>query len=209
MGRLSEVAQAQWGLVTARQSRTVEVSRVDVARLVLDGALERVAPGVYRLVGAPPHPDLDGVRAAWLQLDPGQPTEGRRRRPDAVASHRSAATVLGLGDLLPDGHQFYVVGRRQLRRADVQTRVRRDLPRSAWRVVDGLPVTTAARTVADLLAEREDESAVARVVQDALHVGLLSYAEILTCATAAFRAYGAATPGEFAGSLVGSAGPTR
>nr|MDT0664577.1 type IV toxin-antitoxin system AbiEi family antitoxin domain-containing protein [Micromonospora sp. DSM 115978] len=185
MGRLSEVAQAQWGLVTARQSRTAEVSRVDVARLVDDGALERVAPGVYRLVGVPPHPDLDGIRAAWLQLDPGAPTEGRRRRPDAVASHRSAAAVLGLGDLLPDVHQFYVVGRRQLRREDVQTKVRRDLPRSAGRVVDGLPVTTAARTVADLLAAREDESAVSRIVQDGLRAQLLSLPDVLVCATTA------------------------
>ena len=209
MGRLSEVAQAQWGLVTARQSRTVAVSRVDVNRLVADGALERVAPGVYRLVGAPPHPDLDGIRAAWLQLDPGQPTEGRRRRPDAVASHRSAAAVLGLGDLLPDVHQFYVLGRRQLRRDDVQTRVRRDLPRAAWRVVDGLPVTTAARTVADLLAEREDESAVGRVVQDALRARLLSGPDVVAAATAAFRAYGASCADEFAGSLVGPTGPAR
>jgi hypothetical protein len=76
-------------------------------------------------------------------------------------------------------------------------------------VVDGLPVTTAARTVADLLAEREDESAVGRVVQDALRARQLSRPDVVAAATAAFRAYGASCADEFAGSLVGPAGPGR
>jgi predicted transcriptional regulator of viral defense system len=204
MGRLGELAQAQWGLVTARQGRAADVSRLNVNRLVLDGALERVAPGVYRVVGAPPDPDLDGLRAAWLQLNPAPVTEERRRAPDAVVSHRSAAVTMRLGDLLPEAHEFYVTVRRQLRREDVRTRLRQALPRSEWRVVEGLPVTTAARTIADLLADREDESAVARVVQDAVRAGLLSPAELLSRVAAHARAYGATSARQFAGSLAGT-----
>lgn len=207
MGRLGELAQAQWGLVTARQGRAADVSRLSVNRLVTDGALERIAPGVYRVVGAPPDPDLDGLRAAWLQLNPAPVTEERRRQPDAVVSHRSAAVTLGLGDLLPEAHEFYVTVRRQLRRADVRTRLRQALPRSEWRVVNGLPVTTAARTVADLLADREDESAVSRVVQDALCANLLSRAELESRVSGHARAYGASSVREFVDSLIGASGP--
>ncbi len=207
MARLGELAQAQWGLVTAQQGRAAEVSRLNVNRLVTDGALERIAPGVYRVVGAPPDPDLDGLRAAWLQLNPAPVTEERRRQPDAVVSHRSAAVTLGLGDLLPETHEFYVTVRRQLRRADVRTRLRQALPRSEWRVVHGLPVTTAARTVADLLADREDESAVSRVVQDAVRENLLSRAELECRVAVHAHAYGASSVREFADSLIGGWGP--
>jgi predicted transcriptional regulator of viral defense system len=206
MGRLGELAQDQWGLVTAQQGRAAEVSRLSVNRLVDDGALERVAPGVYRVVGAPPDPDLDALRAAWLQLNPAPVTEQRRRQPDAVVSHRSAAVTLRLGDLLPDVHEFYVTVRRQLRRSDVRTRLRQALPRSDWRVVDGLPVTTAARTVADLLADREDESAVSRIVQDALRANLLSREELEVRVVGHVRAYGALSVREFVDSLTGASG---
>jgi hypothetical protein len=40
--------------------------------------------------------------------------------------------------------------------------------RDQWQVAGGLPVCTAERVVADLLVEREDESAVGRTCQDAL-----------------------------------------
>lgn len=87
----------------------------------------------------------------------------RLRAPDAVVSHRSAAATLGLGDLLPDVHEFYSRIRRRLRREDVRIRVRAELPREDWTVVRGLPVATARKIVADLLHDREDESAIAPV----------------------------------------------
>ena len=100
-------------MVTAEQARGLGVSRVDISRLLGDGSLERVdaAARVYRLTGSPPEPELDGLRAAWLQLGEGVPASMRVRRPDAVVSHRSAAAALGLGDLLADVHEFYVLHR--------------------------------------------------------------------------------------------------
>lgn len=89
-------------------------------------------------------------------------------------SDRSAAATLGLGDLLPDVHEFYSRIRRRLRREDVRIRVRTELPREDWAVVRGLPVTTARKIVTDLLHDREDEYAVARTVQDALRAELLT-----------------------------------
>ena len=69
----------------------------------------------------------------------------------------------------------------------------------------GLPVTTAARVVADLLADREDESAVARVVQDALRADLLRRDELEDLVDGAAAAYGASSAAALAAAL---AGPT-
>lgn len=204
LAALSPLAAGQWGMVTAAQARELRVSRVDLNRLVRDGSLERVetAARVYRLTGSPPDPDLDDLRAAWLQLGEGSATAGRLREPDAVVSHRSAAAVLDLGDLLADVHEFYSPVRRRLRRPDV--RIRAGLPAGEWRVMRGLPVTTAARLVYDLLAERVDESAIARIVQDALHAGLLTRAQLDDIVASHAAAYGAPTAAALSAALAGS-----
>ncbi len=52
-------------MVTAAQARELGVSRLDLNRLVQDGAFERIEPGarVYRLTGSPPDPALDPLRS--------------------------------------------------------------------------------------------------------------------------------------------------
>ncbi len=205
MAALSPLAAGQWGMVTAAQARDLRISRVDLNRLVHDGTLERVetAARVYRLTGSPPDPELDDLRAAWLQLGEGMVDARRLREPDAVVSHHSAAAVLELGDLLADVHEFYSPVRRRLRRDNVRIRVRAHLPTDSWTVVGGLPVTTAARVVTDLLTDREDESAVARVVQDALRAGLLRRDDVEDLAGDAAAAYGAPSAVALAAALAG------
>lgn len=198
-------------MVTAQQARGLGVSRVDVARLVEDGALERVqaATRVYRLAGSPPSPELDALRGAWLQLGDDRSASMRLRSPDAVVSHRSAAAALGLGDLFADVHEFYVTHRRQLRRSDLRLRVRAFLPRPDWRVVGGLPVCTAARIVDDLMADREDESAVARICQDATRADLLSLADLVGLANPHAKVYGHKSGRDLAMTLLGPRRPGR
>jgi hypothetical protein len=163
-------------MITAAQARRLGISRVDLSRLVGDGTLEAVAGAarVYRLTGVPEDADVDAVRAAWLQLGGSRTWEERRGDVDAVVSHRSAAHVRGLGDLIPRTHDFYVPVRRRLRRGDVRLRVRADLAAVQWGMWAGLPVCTIERIVTDLVADHEDESAVAQVIRDALRDGLLS-----------------------------------
>jgi hypothetical protein len=203
---LSELTPEQWGMVTAAQARRLGVTRVDVARLLADGALEAVdrAARVYRLAGSPPDPELDPLRAAWLQLGDDRPASQCLREPDAVASHRSAAAALHLGDLLAQVHEFYVARRRQPRRSDLRLRVCRERSHGQWRVVDGLPVCTADRVVADLLDDREDESAVARICQDALRAGLLERARLPALAAPHAAAYGAPSGAALAARLLGA-----
>ena len=89
-----------------------------LSRMASTGRAERVGHGVYRLKGAGPPPQA-ALRVAWLELAPSVPVWGRSS-DQGVVSHRSAATLFGLGDLLADVHEFTLPVRRQTRREDVR-----------------------------------------------------------------------------------------
>lgn len=166
---LAEVAAEQWGLVTTAQARAVGVSAQAVARLAHQGSLERVTHGVYRVAGSSPDPE-DELRSAWLTLDPScRAAERVRGSSPAVVSHRSAASVHGLGDLDADLYEFTTATRKQPRRPDIRLHCGR-LAAADWTIDDGLPVTTVVRTVADLASTRVDGGHLAGVVRDALTV---------------------------------------
>lgn len=165
MTKLSELASDQWGLLTRRQAEEAGVSPATLQRLSDNAVLERAAWGVYHLNGAPP-PDHMPLRAAWLQLAPDTPA-WERKPEQGVISHRSAAAMFELGHLPADRHEFILPVRRQVRRPDIRIH-RGQLAPNEWTTLRGLPVTWPARTVADLLADREDPEAVAQIVVDAL-----------------------------------------
>jgi len=164
---LADIAAGQWGLVTTAQARAVGQSAQAVARLAGQGVLERLTHGVYRLCGTPPD-SRDDLRCAWLALSPGR-TVAERLRDDTpeVVSHRSAAQLFQFGDIEADRHEFIVAGRRQTRRPDVRFH-HGQLTSHEWTVLDGLPVTTAVRTIGDLADRRLDGGHLAGVVRDAL-----------------------------------------
>lgn len=169
--RLSEIAEDQWGLVTRRQARQAGVGHTSLARLTADGRLERVAHGVYRVRGAG-EPDHLGLRAAWLQLAPETSAWARLDDPDdAVVSHASAASLHRVGDLRADVHEFTLPRRRQTRRRDVRLH-RGGVPATDRIVLSGLPVTRAARTIADLLAAHVEPGVVGRIAAEVLDGGL-------------------------------------
>ena len=160
LSRLQELAQEQWGLLTRRQIEDEGIGSTTLERLTSsEGSLERVATGVYR----PDHLDL---RAAWLQLVPDVPA-WERTADQGVVSHRSAASVYGLGHLPADRHEFTLPKRRQTRRPDVRIHVRR-LEDGEWIGLRGLPVTRPSRIASDLLWDHEDPEAVARLIADAI-----------------------------------------
>ncbi|WP_280426438.1 type IV toxin-antitoxin system AbiEi family antitoxin domain-containing protein [Nocardia carnea] len=169
--RLAEVAESQWGLLTTAQAATVGANTKALQRLVEHGVLARLRYGVYRLAGVPDSP-AEPIRAEWLALEPAR-TVGDRIGDDVpvgVVSHRSAADLHRLGDLDADYIEFTVAARRGTRSPDVRFH-RAALAASDWTLVDGLPVTTPARTIADLAAARTDGGHLASVVRDALLQG--------------------------------------
>jgi hypothetical protein len=110
--------------------------------------------------------------------------------------------VLDIGDLQAIAHEFYVTRRRQPRRGDLRLRIRCALPTGDWSIRDSLPVCTAPRIVGDLLQEREDGEAVARICQDAVRHGLLDPADLLHAAGPHAVAYGATTTQAFTDLLL-------
>lgn len=208
LAAISSVASEQWGMITAGQARQLGVSRQDLNRLVNDGTLAVAdqAARVYRLTGAPEDPDLDPLRAAWLQLGGARMWHERITVPDVVISHRSAAHLRGLGDLIPHEHEFYAATRLRPRRSDIKLRVRSQIVPGSWEVWEGLPVSTVSAIIDDLLSDHEDESAVAQVVRDALERGLLRRDALRAVIEPYAVAYGRSDPDEFLRILVGEVG---
>lgn len=164
---LEQLGSGQWGLVTTAQAAALGVTRPDLGRLMGAGSVQRVRHGVYALASAGYGP-LQDLQAAWLATDPRTAGEARvMGGDDVVVSHVSAAQVHGLGDLIAMAHEFTSPRRRQTAQPDVRFH-RLDLPDEDRAVVDGLPVTSVVRTVADLVASATDFDHLASVVRDAL-----------------------------------------
>ena len=164
--RIQDLAQEQWGLVTRRQMEAAGIGRTTLDRLTAPGGLlERVATGVYRLIAAPA-PDHQDLRAAWLQLAPEIPA-WEQTATRGVVSHRSAASMYGLGHLPADRHEFTVSKRKQTRRSDVRIHIR-PLEDREWIGHRGLPITRPSRITSDLLRDHEDPEAVAQLISDAI-----------------------------------------
>jgi len=151
-------------MLTAAQASTDGIARSTLARREKTGTLERMRPGVYRLPGTPAD-RLEYIRAAWLASDPASVARDRLASPDVVVGGAAAAWVHGLGDLYPAPYLLYTAKRRQTGQDDVRYS-RRHLPSSDVMILDGLPVTTPERTIADLLDEG-DLSLVADALRDA------------------------------------------
>lgn len=167
MTTLEELGSSQWGLVTAAQAQAHGVSRVTLGRLRDDGMVHPLRRGVYALPSSGQGP-LQDLRAAWLATKPSALAEDRVHRPDeVVVSHRSAASVHGLGGVMPTHHVFTSATRHTSSHPDVVFH-RRKLEADEVTVVDGLLVTSIERTVADVSGRGVDLDHLAEVVRDAL-----------------------------------------
>ncbi|HET6987523.1 MAG TPA: type IV toxin-antitoxin system AbiEi family antitoxin domain-containing protein, partial [Kribbella sp.] len=159
---LELLGSGQWGLVTTAQAYEAGVSKMRLSRLADRGTVQRVRHGVYALPSADTGP-LQGLRAAWLAT--GSQPAGNQ--PLAAVAGESAAAVHGLGDLLPSKYEFTTAVRRQTTQPDTRYR-KRALPDGDVTWVNGLPVTTVARTVKDLATGGTDFDHLAAVVRDAV-----------------------------------------
>ncbi|MFF3441562.1 type IV toxin-antitoxin system AbiEi family antitoxin domain-containing protein [Streptosporangium sp. NPDC002721] len=169
---VGEQAADQWGLVTAAQVKGAGLSAVDLLRLVEAGFLENVGRGVYLVTGAVRPEHLD-IKVAWLRLEPKLPAWQRHglETYGGVVSHGSACELHQLGDLPTSLVEISVPRRRTTREHGVRMH-RAELEAADVVLVDGLPVTTAERTVVDLLAARVDGAHVGGVIADADRYGL-------------------------------------
>lgn len=172
---------SQWGLITAAQARSLGIERLWLSRMSARGMLQRIRHGVYALPSAQYGP-LQDLRAAWLATEASLPAEDRFEAGDpVVVSHASAAGVHHLGEVIAARHEFSSPTRRQTTQKDLRFH-RCAVPARDLTWVDGLPVTSVARTVGDLAANVMDADHLATVVRDAVethHVPLGDLAERL------------------------------
>lgn len=166
--KVADVAADQSGLFTTRQARRMGLSYTGLNRLLTRGVIEQVEHGVYRLAGNAGS-EHDALRASWLATEPEALAPERLVHPAAgiVVSHRSAARLHDLGDVEADVVEFTSPRRRQSRRPWVRFH-RAALSAADVTVVDGLPVTTVERTIADLAAAHLDGGHLGGVVADAI-----------------------------------------
>src|SRR5664280_1845313 len=177
VARASHIAAGQWGLLTTAQAVHEGISRLQLARLADAGVLQRVGRGVYATTSsAGEHLSL---RAAWLALDPAHTAELRLVNPIAagVVSHASAAGLHQLGDLLDDQHEFTLAQRKQTARGGIRIH-RGDLLEQDVTVVEGLPVTTVERTIADLLRAGHDPEHVAQIIGQGARRGVIDLTDL-------------------------------
>ncbi|WP_223587123.1 type IV toxin-antitoxin system AbiEi family antitoxin domain-containing protein [Microbacterium sp. OVT16B] len=170
--RVSELAARQWGMLTTAQAEAEGITRLQLTRLAEAGVIVRVDRGIYAVPSAVD--ERTALRTAWLSLDPSELAEKRLADPlgSGVISHTSAAALHGIGDLLDDEPEITTPGRKQSRRGIRLHRGTLDAGEVTF--VEGLPATTPARTVADLLADGRDPSHVAEIAGDVLRQGLAS-----------------------------------
>jgi len=164
---LAEVTAYQWGMVTSAQASMHGITRLDLSRLTETGHLKRLAHGVYMDAGAPGD-QFDDLRAAWLSTEPKR--LGYERIKDGaksvVVASESATLLHRIGDFRALKHDFVSPVRRQSQRREIRYRQRALDPKDVTHV-EGLPVMTRERAIADLVEDIAELSLVADALRDA------------------------------------------
>jgi predicted transcriptional regulator of viral defense system len=157
-------AYQQSGYFTSEQARGRGVSRQLLNHHVKQGRFEQIRRGLYRVRGFPSS-QHDQIREKWMAV-------GAEK---AIVSHESALALLELSDNIPDNVHLLVPRRyRGLRRPPgvvIHTRPDDESVGTVWR--EGMPITTPARTLVDVVDDLQPEQA-AMAVQQALTQGLLT-----------------------------------
>lgn len=163
---IAEVVARQHGVLTRAQALAVGLTRDQIRYRVRTRRWLKVGEGVYRVAGYP----TSSRTALWAAcLGPGN---------GAVVSHEAAAALHGLASFRP-GPTVVTVAHANARLAGLATvHQSRRLFDDHVTDLDGLPVTTVARTIIDLAAlYRQPRLEV--VVDDALARRVLTIDELL------------------------------
>lgn len=162
---LFAVAESQAGYFTTAQAGGAGYSRQLVAHHAAAGNFDRVSRGVYRMARYPGTPRED-LYIAWLQAG-----------PDAVVSHDSALDVYGLSDVLPSEIHLTLPRTSSRRRTGIRMHTT-PLDPAEVTARDGLPITTVARTVVDVIRAGTSTEHVARAIDEALTRGMVTEADL-------------------------------
>lgn len=176
--RIVAATEGQLASISRQQGNAAGLTDRQLRRRVKSGVLEQPGPHSFRLAGASPGP-LGELRA--LVLDIGEP---------CWVSGPTAAGVHGFDGFAALQRPFHltVPRERNVRRIGMVIHTATDLPLLDREEVDGLPVTSPARTIIDL-ARTEPVERLTAAIDGALRDGLASE-DLLHRRIAALRAKG-------------------
>jgi very-short-patch-repair endonuclease len=138
IARLSALAAGQLGLFTRADAAFASFGKERLRGLVDRGAVERVAPSVFRFAASSKSWQQDVLAAV---LDGG---------PECLASHRTAARLHGFDGFRPEAVEIVLPMRIRHRRTNVIVHHSRMLTASDRAMAGVIPVTSRARTLIDL-----------------------------------------------------------
>jgi predicted transcriptional regulator of viral defense system len=165
---LYEIAENQAGYFTAAQARAAGLHQVRLVQLAQQGAVERVSRGVYRVTRFPISQLGHYMEAVlWPQV----------RRPDVVGviSHESALAIHELSDVSPARIHVTLPTAVRIRR-EVPKRLvihYADLTADDVETVEGVPVTTPARSIRDAHTSHLGADLVGQAIADGRRSGRL------------------------------------
>jgi predicted transcriptional regulator of viral defense system len=164
--QLYEIAENQAGYFSSSQAKEAGFSWERLSDNVKKGNFIRIYRAVYRLVQFP-HSPYEDMFVTWL-----------RTGPNSVISHESALYLYDLSDVLPA--QMHVIMPRSgsRRRKEIRLHTHK-LSENEIAHREGLPVTTASRTILDVAESGLAEEQVRQSIIDALRRGLTTKDELL------------------------------
>jgi predicted transcriptional regulator of viral defense system len=173
MDELYILAEENEGFFTSKEARDLGIQDSVLARLAQRGRLERMSRGVYRVAHFPTD-RLAQYREAvlWAQAN--------HHGPERIAlSHETAMLIYGISDLNPSRVHLTVPKSARFRRErpDWITIHQADLTDKEVGQHEGIPVTTVARSILDVLSTTRRTDVVREAIKQALREGLLNSVE--------------------------------
>jgi predicted transcriptional regulator of viral defense system len=173
MDELYALAEEHDGLLTSKEARALGIQDSVLVRLAQRGRLERMSRGVYRIAHYPTD-RLAQYREAvlWAQAN--------HHGPERIAlSHETALLIYGISDLNPSRVHLTVPKSARLRRERPEwiTIHQADLAEEEVDQNEGIPVTTVARSIMDVLSTTHRTEIARQAVTEALRGGLLNSTE--------------------------------
>jgi predicted transcriptional regulator of viral defense system len=168
--RLYQIVENQAGYFTAQQAHEAGFSWERLSYYCKTGRFVRIQRGIYRLVQFPGSPYED-LFVAWLRIG-----------PDSVISHESALYLYKLSDVLPSEVHVIMPRTGSRRREGIRLHTNHIGPDDVTSR-EGLPVSSAARTIIDVAASGLAEEQIRQAVDDALDQGLINQDQLLSMAS--------------------------
>jgi very-short-patch-repair endonuclease len=146
---LRALATRQFGIFSHAQATEAGLSPAAMTRRVKAGVWERLLPKVYRIVGVPPSDQQQALAAALWAGD------------GAVVSHGTAGVLWSIPGARSPRVELWVPAPRSPRSSSIVVHRGPRIDEADRASLEGIPITSALRTLVDLAARMEDDRLVA------------------------------------------------